>query len=125
MVIFGSSYTSTDILFTPNPTWSAFVIGSQTLSSGSQITASGTTYSLAPDGGTVIINGTSTEVMGTITSSGSPGGITSSASLGGPGGTGKGPASTSTSKKSSSTRESGVGISASVVLIGLLMALEL
>lgn len=125
MVVFGSSYTSTDILFTPNPTFSAFVIGTQTLRPGSQITASGTTYSLATNGGTLVIDGTSTEAIGTIISSGSPGGIPSSTSLGGAGGTGEGPASTSTSKKSSSTRERGVWISASVVLVGLLMVLEL
>ncbi|KAE9370111.1 hypothetical protein N431DRAFT_484419 [Stipitochalara longipes BDJ] len=120
LVIEGSSYTSTQVLYNPSPTYyPAFVIGTQTLHPGSQITESGTTYSLATNGATVVIDGTSTEVLGTITPSASLGGGSS--------GTGKGPpgaASTST-KKSLARRETGTWVSASVFLISLLLILEL
>jgi hypothetical protein len=117
LVIGASGSTSTQVLYTTNPTYSAFVIGTQTLRPGSQITASGTTYSLATGGGTVIIDGTRTQVVGTITSSASLGGTISGAR--------NGPASTSTRKKSSSTTETSVWLSASVLLVSLLLILEL
>lgn len=117
LIIEEGGHTTTQILYTPNPSYSDFVIGTQTLHPGSQITNLGTTYSLATGGGTVIIDGTRTQVVGTITPSAS---LRGSAS-----GTGKPSASTSTSKKSSSTREKGGWISASIILISLLFILEL
>ncbi|PMD59419.1 uncharacterized protein K444DRAFT_411500 [Hyaloscypha bicolor E] len=116
LVLGASGVTSTQLLYTPNPIYSAFVIGTETLRPGSQITVSRTTYSLAAGGGTVIIGGTRTQVIGTITPSTSLGGPFSALS--------KGPASTGTREKSSSTRETSVRLSASSLLISLLFALE-
>jgi hypothetical protein len=125
LVIEGSSYTSTQVLYNPSPTqYSALVIGTQTLLPGSQITASGTTYSLATNGATVVIDGTSTEVISTITISAS----LASASLssgGGSSGLGHGLASTSTKKKSTATREVSTRVSASLLLTSLLFIMEL
>ncbi|KAF4619038.1 hypothetical protein G7Y89_g14807 [Cudoniella acicularis] len=50
LIVGSSTYTANSA--------SAFVIGSQTLAPGSQITAQGKTLSLAPSGSTVIVNGT-------------------------------------------------------------------
>ena len=47
---------------TANPS-SAFIFGSQTLVEGGQITYSGTTYSLAVNGASLVVDGTSTQVL--------------------------------------------------------------
>ena len=122
LLIEGTSYTSTQVLYNPNPTqYSAFVIGTQTLRPGSQITESGTTYSLATNGATVVIDGTITEAVGTITSSASLGTLG-----GGSSGTGSrphGPASTS-SKKSLARREKSTFALVSALLMSVLFILE-
>lgn len=69
LLIAGSQGTSTQILATPAPSPSSYVvIGTNTISAGSSaITVSGTTYSLAPSNNVLVVDGTSQYLIGSQT----------------------------------------------------------
>jgi hypothetical protein len=100
----------------------AFIVGTQTLNPGQQITDSGTTYSRASNGASVIVDGTSTEVLVTPSALAS-----ASLSESIAGGTNNNGASPTTHKNTGSSirGEESVWILGSELLISVLCILEL
>lgn len=90
----------------------AFIVGSQTLNPEEQITDSGTTYSRASNGVSVIVDGNTTEVLGSLASS-----------IGGAGGTVNGP--NIVGAGSPSRGDKSIWVIGSALLIILLLILEL